>query len=69
MRDIAAALVAGLASLGAAIGDAILIAKVVEATVRQPEMGGQLRGLMFLGVGLIEALPILSIVIAFILLF
>jgi len=32
---------------------------------RQPEMSGQLRGTMFLGVGLIEALPILSIVIAF----
>jgi F-type H+-transporting ATPase subunit c len=34
---------------------------------RQPEMAGTLRGTMFIGVGLIEAVPIISVVIAFML--
>ena len=34
---------------------------------RQPEMAGQLRSTMFIGVALIEAVPILGIVIAFLL--
>ena len=35
---------------------------------RQPELSGQLRTNMFIGVGLIEAVPIIAIVIAFMLL-
>lgn len=36
---------------------------------RQPEMSGQLRTTMFIGVALVEAVPILGVVIALILVF
>ncbi|MDI3269942.1 MAG: F0F1 ATP synthase subunit C [Bacillota bacterium] len=61
---LAAGFTFGLASLGAAIGDAIMMAKTLEGMARQPEMAGQLRTTMFIGVGLIEALPIIAVVLA-----
>ena len=36
---------------------------------RQPESAGNLRATMFIGVGLIEAVPILAVVVAFLILF
>ncbi len=36
---------------------------------RQPEMSGQLRTTMFIGVALIEAVPILGVVVSLLLLF
>lgn len=69
MKDIAAALAAGLASLGAGIGDGLVISKTLEGMARQPEVSGQLRGTMFIGVGLIEAVPIIAIAISFVILF
>ncbi|WP_461215540.1 F0F1 ATP synthase subunit C [Lacticaseibacillus sp. GG6-2] len=67
MQYIAAAIAAGLAALGAGYGNGQVIGKTLEGMARQPELSGQLRGTMFLGVGLIEAVPIISIVIAFML--
>ena len=62
---------AGIAIIGAAIGagygNGRVISKTVESMARQPEMAGQLRSTMFIGVALIEAVPILGIVIAFLL--
>ncbi|ETA75034.1 F0F1 ATP synthase subunit C [Ligilactobacillus equi] len=62
---------AGLAAMGAAIGggigNGILISKLLESMARQPELSGQLRTNMFIGVGLVEAMPIISVVIAFML--
>jgi len=43
--------------------------RTVEGTARQPEARGQLLTLMFIGVGLIEALPVIALVIAFLLIF
>ncbi|MDR1568675.1 MAG: F0F1 ATP synthase subunit C [Streptococcaceae bacterium] len=63
-----AAIVAAGAALGASIGNGLVVSKTIEGMSRQPEMSGQLRVTMFIGVALIEALPILAIVIAFILL-
>lgn len=60
-------LAAGLAALGAAVGDSIVTGKLLEGVARQPEARGQLVTLMFISVGLIESLPIIAIVIAFIL--
>ena len=65
MGAIAAGIAAGLADVGAGVGNGLVIGHTLDGMARQPEMSGQLRGTMFLGVGLIEALPILSIVIAF----
>ena len=52
MNLIAAAIAIGLSALGAGIA-------------RQPEARGQLMGIMFIGIGLVEALPIIGVVIAF----
>ena len=59
--------IALICALGAGIGIGIATGKAVEAIARQPEMAGTLRGTMFIGVGLIEAVPILSVVVAFML--
>lgn len=61
---IAAAVAAGLAAVGAGVGDGLVGAKVLEGMTRQPEMRGKLMSTMFIMVGLIEALPIIAIVIA-----
>lgn len=68
MSYIAAAIAAGLAALAASYGNGQVISKTLESMARQPEISGQLRGTMFIGVGMIEAVPIMAIVIAFMLL-
>ena len=52
------------AAIGGAIGDGILISKMLEGMARQPELSGQLRSNMFIGVGLVEAMPIIAFVVA-----
>ncbi|WP_283587275.1 F0F1 ATP synthase subunit C [Limosilactobacillus viscerum] len=59
------AIAAGIAAMGAAIGDGILIGHTVDSIARQPELQGRLQATMFIGVGLIEAMPIIAIVIGF----
>ncbi len=67
---IAAALIAfGLIILGVAfgsgIGDGLVASKAVEAIARQPEARGNIFTFLFLGVGLVEAFPIIAIGLAF----
>ena len=69
MNAIAAAIAVAIAALGASIGNGMVISKTIESIARQPELEGKLRMTMFLGVGLIEAVPILAVVISFILVF
>ncbi|MEC3859509.1 F0F1 ATP synthase subunit C, partial [Bacillus sp. WOD8 KX774193] len=52
-------------ALGAGIGNGLIVSKTVEGIARQPEAGRELRTLMFIGVALVEALPIIAVVIAF----
>lgn len=59
-------LVAGLAAIGPGIGIGILMGKSVEAMARQPEAAGMVRGTMFIGIGLIEALALFGIGLSFI---
>ena len=59
---IAAAIAVAFAALGASIG--MVISETIESIARQPELEGKLRMTMFLGVGLIEAVPIIAVVIA-----
>ncbi|KJS68507.1 MAG: ATP synthase F0F1 subunit C [Peptococcaceae bacterium BICA1-7] len=61
------ALAAGLAAIGAGIGDGLVMGRTVEGIARQPELRGTLMTTMFISVGIIEALPIIAVVIAFIL--
>lgn len=69
LKDLAAALAAGMAALAASLGNGRVISKTIESIARQPESAGNLRATMFIGVGLIEAVPILAIVFAFLILF
>ncbi len=63
-----AAIAVGLGALGAGIGDGMVTGNAVQALARQPEARGSVLTTMFISVGLIEALPIIGVVIAFILL-
>lgn len=65
--ELAIGIVFGLAALGAAIGNSLVISRTIEGVARQPESRGNLMGLMFLGLGLVEAVPIIAVAIGFIL--
>ncbi|WP_054676542.1 F0F1 ATP synthase subunit C [Lacticaseibacillus sharpeae] len=69
MKYLATAIVAGMAALAASLGNGQVISRTIESMARQPELSGQLRGTMLLGVGLIEAVPIIAIAISFLILF
>lgn len=60
-------IVAGVA-LGSAIGDGNVAAKAVEAIARQPEARPNIFTFLFLGVGVLEAFPIIALGLAFYLL-
>jgi F-type H+-transporting ATPase subunit c len=60
-------IVAGVA-LGSAIGDGIVASKAVEAIARQPEARPNIFVFLFLGVGVLEAFPIIGLGLAFYLL-
>lgn len=65
MSLILVAIAIGLGALGAGIGNGLIVSRTVEGIARQPEAGKELRTLMFIGVALVEALPIIAVVIAF----
>lgn len=69
MACLGAGIAAGLSALGASIGNGNVISKTVEGISRQPEAKSSLQATMFIGVGLIEALPLLSWVVALLLMF
>lgn len=56
----------GLAAIGPGIGLGILVGKTIEGMARQPEMAGQLRTTMFLGIAFVEALALLGLIAGFI---
>ncbi len=60
-------IVAGVA-FGSAVGDGIVASKAVEAIARQPEARPNIFTFLFLGVGVLEAFPIISLGLAFYLL-
>ena len=59
----------GLAAVGTAIGFALLGGKLLESTARQPELGPQLQTKTFLMAGLLDAVPMIGVGIAMLLLF
>jgi F-type H+-transporting ATPase subunit c len=61
---LAAAIAIGLAALGAGIGNGLIVSKTVDGIARQPELKGTLQTVMFIGVGLVEAIPIIAVVFA-----
>ncbi|MFC0561068.1 F0F1 ATP synthase subunit C [Halalkalibacter alkalisediminis] len=69
MALLGAAIAAGLAAIGGSIAVALIVKATLEGVTRQPELKGTLQTLMFIGVPLAEAVPIIAIVISFLLLF
>ncbi|MDO4816665.1 MAG: ATP synthase F0 subunit C [Bacillota bacterium] len=65
---IAAALAIGLSTIGVGIGQGIAASKALESMARQPEMKGKLQTTMILAMGIMEALAIYGLLIAFIIL-
>ena len=65
MGSLAAAIAIGLAALGAGLGNGLIVSRTVEGIARQPEARGMLQSTMFIGVTFVEAIPIMAVVIAF----
>jgi F-type H+-transporting ATPase subunit c len=57
-------IIAGVA-FGSAVGDGIVASKAVESIARQPEARPNIMLFMFLGIGVLEAFPIIGIGFAF----
>jgi len=55
----------GLAAIGPGIGIGMLVGQAVQAMARQPEMAGQVRTTMFLGIAFAEALALIGFVLFF----
>ncbi|MBX4134155.1 F0F1 ATP synthase subunit C [Frischella sp. Ac48] len=64
MLFIAAGLMMGLAAIGGAIGIGILGGKFLEGAARQPELMPMLRTQFFIIMGLVDAIPMISVGIA-----
>lgn len=60
-------IISGVA-FGSAIGDGNVASKAVEAISRQPEARSNIFTFLFLGVGILEAVPFIAIALAFYLL-
>jgi F-type H+-transporting ATPase subunit c len=69
MTVLAVALLIGLGARGTGIGFAILGGKFLEGVARQPELGSQLQTRMFIVAGLLDAVPMIGVGIAMLLLF
>ena len=66
MKDGLSAVGYGLAAIGPGIGIGTLVGQSVQAMARQPEMAGQVRTTMFLGIAFAEALALIGFVVKFI---
>ena len=66
LMAVGAGLGAGLAVIGAGLGIGRIGGQAVEGMARQPEAAGLVRGTMFIGIGLIEALALFGIAFSFI---
>jgi F-type H+-transporting ATPase subunit c len=53
----------GLAAIGPGIGIGYLVGQSVQAMARQPEMAGNVRTTMFLGIAFAEALALIGFVL------
>ena len=70
IEDAAKALVLGLATglgaIGPGIGVGYLMGKTVESVARQPELRGEIMGIMFLGLALTEAIVFYALLMGFV---
>jgi F-type H+-transporting ATPase subunit c len=66
---LAAGLSMGLGAMGPGLGLGFLIGKALEGIARQPEVSGEIRTTMFIGIGVTEAVALYAFVVALILIF
>jgi len=66
---VAAGIMMGLGGLGAAIGVGLLGGKLIEGSARQPELAPSLMTKFFISAGLVDAIPIICVGIAMVLIF
>lgn len=69
MDLLAAAIVIGLGAIGAGFGNGMIVSKTVEGIARQPEAKSSLQTTMFIGVGIVEVVPIIGVVLGFLIFF
>lgn len=65
-KVIALGLATGFGAIGPGAGVGYLMGKTVEAVARQPEMRGEIMGLMFLGLALTEAIVFYALLMGFV---
>ena len=66
---LAIGLIFGLAALGTGIGFGLLGGKFLEGAARQPEMAGMLQTRMYIIAGLLDAVAIIGVAMALLLMF
>lgn len=66
---IAVGIILGLAAVGTGIGFGLLGSKFLESSARQPEMMNPLQGKFFIIAGLLDAVAMIGVVIALIMVF
>jgi F-type H+-transporting ATPase subunit c len=59
----------GVGALGPGLGLGLMIGKALESIARQPEVSGDVRTNMFIGIGVTEAVALYAFVVALILIF
>ena len=65
-KTIVLGLATGFGAIGAGVGVGIIFGKTIEAVGRQPELRGQLTGMMWLGFALTEAIVFYALGMAFV---
>lgn len=66
MNLLAAAIILAFSAVGAAFAIGMITSKTLEGISRQPELRGPLQTTMFIGIGLVEGIPIIGVVFALI---
>lgn len=64
---LAAAIAIAVSTIAPAIGQGLTASKAMESIARQPEAAGEIRSTLILSLGLMEALTIYGLLIAFML--
>ena len=65
-QNLALGIGTGFGAIGPGVGVGYLIGKTIEGVSRQPEMRGELQGLMFLGLALTEAITFYALLMSFV---
>jgi len=65
-QNLALGIGTAIGAIGPGMGVGYLIGKTIEGVSRQPEMRGELQGMMFLGLALTEAITFYALLMGFV---